>query len=82
MSLVKKAIVYLSVAALAAPIVASGGVGVVNAAVTGGAHEQATKTTKPNLRLKVPFRDANDIFNLHIDKQKGGYVLVALVQIV
>lgn len=76
MSLVKKAIVYLSVAALAAPIVASGGVGVVNAAVTGGAHEQATKTTKPNLRLKVPFRDANDIFNLHIDKQKGGYVLV------
>lgn len=46
MSLVKKAIVYLSVAALAAPIVASGGVGVVNAAVTGGAHEQSNENDK------------------------------------
>ncbi|MCH4009352.1 hypothetical protein [Companilactobacillus sp.] len=74
MSWLKKAIVYLSVTALAAPVVASGTVGIASAATTDNA--KTTETAKPNASLKAPFRDANNIFKLRLDKQKDGYVLV------
>lgn len=75
MPLFKKAIVYLSIAALAAPIVASGSVGVASA--DAAKNVRSTQTAKPNSQLKVPFRNADSIFNLRVDKHQGGYVLVA-----
>lgn len=70
----KKAIVYLSIAALAAPVLASGTVGVASAATN---NVRSEKMATPNSNYKVPFRDANSIFNLKLDKQPDGYVLFA-----
>ncbi|MFD1471745.1 hypothetical protein [Companilactobacillus mishanensis] len=76
MSLFKKAAVYLSVAALAAPVIASGSVGIASAATTAANNVKTTETAKPNSNLKVPLRDANNIFKMDLQKQKNGYVLV------
>jgi len=69
MSLMKNAIACFSIVALAAPILASGATGVVSAATTN--NTTTVKKARPNSELKVPFRDANSIFNLRIDKHKG-----------
>jgi len=76
MSLLKKAAVYLSVAALAAPVIATGTAGIVSAATTDNNAVQTSQTAKPNSSLKVPLRNADSIFKLRLDKQKNGYVLV------
>lgn len=78
MSLFKRAFVCVSVALLAAPIVASGTVGAVSAATTDN-HIRTTEPAKPNSNLKTPLRDANSIFNLRLKKQNGGYAFVCSI---
>ncbi|AKP67728.1 MFS transporter [Companilactobacillus ginsenosidimutans] len=77
MSLFKKAIVAVSALALAGPMIANGAAGVVSAAVSGSSNAKTEKVAKPNTSLKVPLRNADNIFNLKLDKQKNGYVLVS-----
>ncbi len=80
MSLFKKAIVTISAIALAAPTIATGISGVAAAAVN-PANVKTESVAKPNTSLKVPLRDANNIFNLKLEKQKDGYVLVSNIAV-
>lgn len=76
MSLLKKAVVSISALALAAPMVANGTAGIAAAALAGAENVKTESVAKDNSSLKAPLRNANSIFNLKLDKQKDGYVLV------
>ncbi|WP_125709443.1 hypothetical protein [Companilactobacillus zhongbaensis] len=76
MSLLKKAVVTISALALAAPMVANGTAGIAAAALAGTENAKTENVAKDNSSLKTPLRNANSIFNLKLDKQKDGYVLV------
>lgn len=78
MSLLKKAVVSISALALAAPILANGTAGIAAAAISGSgnANVKTEQVAKQNSSLKTPLRNTDNIFNLKLDKQKDGYVLV------
>ncbi|WP_099974054.1 hypothetical protein [Lactobacillus terrae] len=77
MSLLKKAVVFLSALSLVLPFGSYTTANLVEAASQ--TNEVANSDTQPTTDTSVPFRDANGIFNSKVEKEDGGQAFVTTI---